>query len=94
MLIGMPGSGKTTIGGMIAEKLGYRFIDIDGMIEADYGAIPTLFERGEDYFRKCENSMRKKGGADKTGGDCHRWRHSDTRRKHARAGTDGNGLFP
>ena len=59
VLIGMPGSGKTTVGEKIAEKLGYEFIDIDGMIEDKFDAIPKLFERGEDYFRQCETACAK-----------------------------------
>lgn len=56
VLIGMPGSGKTTVGEIIAEQLGYKFVDLDGMIEEKYGAIPELFSRGEDYFRRCETA--------------------------------------
>ena len=66
VLIGMPGSGKTTVGEMIAEKLGYKFVDIDSMIEEKYGAIPALFDRGEDYFRECETACAKE--AAKMGG--------------------------
>ncbi len=54
VLIGMPGSGKTTIGKILESKLGYHFVDIDNMIEKRFGAIAKLFEQGEDYFRKCE----------------------------------------
>lgn len=37
-LIGMPGAGKTTLGKLVAEKLGWAFIDTDHLIEAFYGA--------------------------------------------------------
>lgn len=36
-LIGMPGSGKTTIGKLIAQRLGYAFVDTDLLIESLYG---------------------------------------------------------
>lgn len=37
ILIGMPGAGKSTIGRLLATKLGYAFIDTDYLIEAVYG---------------------------------------------------------
>lgn len=33
-LVGMPGSGKTTVGKMLAQGMGYRWIDVDQHIEA------------------------------------------------------------
>ena len=60
VFIGMPGCGKTTVGEIVAQKLGFQFIDVDAMIEEDYGAIPELFARGEDYFRQCETDCAKK----------------------------------
>jgi len=59
VLIGMPGSGKTTIGGLLAEKLGRKFIDIDVFIEKQAGCtINELFrQRGEEYFRKLETEV-------------------------------------
>jgi shikimate kinase len=55
VLIGMPGCGKTTIGRLLANKLGRRFIDTDSMIESRTGkTISQLFESGEEYFRKLE----------------------------------------
>ncbi len=59
VLIGMPGSGKTTVGKIVAEKLGYEFCDADDEIVARFGEIPKLFERGEDYFRQCETACVK-----------------------------------
>ncbi len=36
-LIGMPGSGKSTVGKLLANKLHFTFIDIDGLIEKNFG---------------------------------------------------------
>ncbi|AKA68781.1 shikimate kinase [Clostridium scatologenes] len=55
VLIGMPGSGKTTIGKILYEKLRTDFIDMDNYIEDREGkTIPDIFKNGEDYFRKLE----------------------------------------
>ncbi len=56
VLIGMPSSGKTTVGKLLAEKLGKRFVDTDEEIVSSYGAdVPTIFlENGEAYFRSLE----------------------------------------
>ena len=44
-LVGMPGSGKSTIGKRLATRLGYRFLDADRELEARCGvAIPTIFD--------------------------------------------------
>jgi shikimate kinase len=58
-LVGMPGSGKSTIGKRLATKLGYRFVDADRELEARCGvAIPTIFDlEGEEGFRKREAAV-------------------------------------
>lgn len=58
-LIGMPGSGKSTIGRGLAKLLGRQFIDLDQQIEARCGvAIPVIFEiEGEQGFRKRETQV-------------------------------------
>lgn len=55
-LTGFMGSGKSTIGPLVANVLGYRFIDLDDAIEARAGRpIPTIFEaEGEAAFRTLE----------------------------------------
>ncbi len=56
ILIGMPGSGKTTIGKLLSEKLGKPFIDTDEMVVERVGmSIPAIFETyGERFFRQVE----------------------------------------
>ena len=56
ILCGMPSSGKSTIGKLLAKVLGREFYDADEMIEKAAGmSIPDMFERfGEEYFRKKE----------------------------------------
>jgi len=63
-LIGFMGSGKTTVGKRIADKLGWIFIDIDEVIEHTTGMkIALIFkEKGEDYFRELERESIKKFG--------------------------------
>jgi len=55
-LIGLPGSGKTTVGKLLSTQLGIPFIDLDDIIVQREGrAISKVFEKeGEDYFRKVE----------------------------------------
>ncbi len=62
ILIGMPGAGKTLLGGEIADRMGRRFVDIDDMIVEHEGmSIPEIFDRkGEAYFRKVETEMLEK----------------------------------
>ncbi len=55
VLIGMPGSGKSTIGRSLAERLFMRFSDTDAMIEARHGLIQAIFDaQGEPAFRDME----------------------------------------
>ncbi len=56
VLIGMPGSGKSTIGKIIAEKTGKAFIDTDELIVKEAGmSIPDIFAfHGEEGFRQIE----------------------------------------
>ncbi len=60
-IVGMPGSGKTTIGRTLANKLGMDFVDIDKMIEEKTSSsIPDLFKNhGEPYFRTIESECIK-----------------------------------
>ena len=58
-LIGMPGSGKTTIGRKLSEHLSWIFLDTDEMIETQTGqTISEIFSsKGEDYFRTLEHEI-------------------------------------
>lgn len=58
VLIGMPGSGKSTVGKQVARTLDYRFFDTDMMIEQAAGIpISIIFEEfGESHFRDLETA--------------------------------------
>lgn len=56
VIVGMPGSGKTSVGRALAEMINMNFIDTDEMIEAKTGrsAERIILESGEEAFRKYE----------------------------------------
>lgn len=62
VLTGFMGSGKSTVGAIVAERLGCRHIDLDAEIVADAGcSINTLFARdGELLFRRRESALLEK----------------------------------
>ena len=55
----MMGSGKSSIGSLVAKKLQLNFIDVDNEIETELGlSIKKIFEtKGENYFRKFEEKI-------------------------------------
>jgi len=59
VITGFMGTGKTTVGQILARKLNREFVDMDAVIEARAGlTIPQIFERrGEDEFRKLERRL-------------------------------------
>ena len=58
ILTGFMGTGKTTVGRILADRLGYGFIDTDSLIESQAGPIHGIFERdGEEAFRSMERSV-------------------------------------
>ena len=60
VLVGMPGCGKSTVGRLLAERLGKRFLDTDAMIGEP---IPALIEReGETAFRDREQTAVEDAG--------------------------------
>ncbi len=58
-IAGFMGSGKSTVGRILAERLGWDFADLDAEIESEYNTtIPELFlTRGEPEFRRIETAM-------------------------------------
>jgi shikimate kinase len=60
-LIGMPSSGKSTLGRHLAKELNFTFVDMDERIEArECATIPEIFKlKGEEYFRKIETEVLK-----------------------------------
>jgi shikimate kinase len=58
-LTGFMGAGKSTVGRLLAKRIGYRFIDLDQMIVQKEGrAIQEIFAaHGEGYFRECETAV-------------------------------------
>lgn len=58
-LIGMPSSGKSTLGRKLARTLNYRFVDLDKLIEKDQNnSISQIFAtKGEGYFREVERRI-------------------------------------
>jgi shikimate kinase len=74
-LVGLPGSGKTTIGRQLARRLSLDYFDSDHVIEQQLGcSIRTYFEHeGEDRFRELESAVldeltQKSGAVISTGG--------------------------
>ncbi len=59
ILIGMPGSGKSTLGVVLAKKMGYSFIDSDIVIQDTYGCtLEELIDKhGDAGFIKIENDI-------------------------------------
>jgi len=68
-LIGMPGSGKSTLGKQLAETLLLPFVDLDNEIEQrEHKSVQQIFaEHGEDHFRQVESQLlREWAGAEKS----------------------------
>lgn len=61
-LIGMPGSGKSSVGRVLATRLAMAFFDLDDEIEVDQSKkISQLFsDEGEDFFRNIEHEILEK----------------------------------
>ena len=64
VLVGMPGSGKSTVGNAVAEAMGRPFVDTDALIVEDAGRpIPEIFTTdGEEVFRAFETEAVRKAG--------------------------------
>jgi len=60
VLIGMPGSGKTTVGELLSESLNLKLYDVDKFIEnIEAKTISEIFESGEKHFRAIETNAIK-----------------------------------
>lgn len=75
VLTGMPGAGKSTVGAILAERLGMELLETDGFIEAKTGLHPAeiISTQGEAAFRKIESAIiaeaaMKNGAVISTGG--------------------------
>lgn len=68
ILIGMPGSGKSTIGVVLAKRLGYRFVDSDLVIQERTGKLlhQIIEEKGTDGFIRVENEINESLDMEKT----------------------------
>jgi shikimate kinase len=67
LLVGFMGSGKTSVGKVVAERLGWRFLDFDHVIEAETGlSVADIFrQRGEAAFRALEEQVARRLLAEK-----------------------------
>lgn len=74
VIIGAPGSGKSTVGPLLAERLGHPFVDVDDLVAASEGrSIPEIFMiDGEPHFREVERretlAALERGGVVSLGG--------------------------
>ena len=57
VLTGFMGAGKTTVGRLLADRIGWDFLDLDAYIESRTGmSVPSIFaEHGERHFRQLES---------------------------------------
>ena len=62
VLVGLPGAGKSSVGQILAGKLGWTFVDFYRAIEAEVGlSVAEIFQRmGESYFRGLEADLTKR----------------------------------
>ena len=58
VLTGFMGTGKSTVGRIVAERLSRRFVDTDSLIESRHGPIAAIFaQHGEERFRALEREV-------------------------------------
>ena len=58
VLVGLMGSGKSTVGAACAQRLGRPFVDTDDLVVANVGmSVEEIFRRGEDHFRTLERQV-------------------------------------
>lgn len=68
ILIGMPGAGKSTVGVVLAKKLGYAFVDADLLIQSREGKLlhEIISEQGVEGFWRVEEAVGESIQADRT----------------------------
>ena len=68
ILIGMPGAGKSTVGVVLAKKLGYAFLDADLVIQSRQGKLlhEIISERGVEGFWQVEEAVNESIRTDRT----------------------------
>ena len=68
ILIGMPAVGKSTVGVVVAKRLGYKFIDTDILIQEETGKLlrEIIAERGIEGFLKVEDDVNSRVDVEKT----------------------------
>lgn len=59
VLVGVPGAGKSTVGPLLARRLGWKYVDFDTRIESETGStVGEIFQkRGEAEFRRLESEL-------------------------------------
>ena len=68
ILIGMPAVGKSTVGVIVAKRLGYKFIDTDLLIQEETGKLlrEIIAEQGREGFLKIEDDVNSRVNVEKT----------------------------
>lgn len=68
VMIGMPASGKSTIGVLLAKRLGYSFVDVDLVIQEKTGKLlkEIIEERGQDGFLEVEGRINAELSAERS----------------------------
>lgn len=68
ILIGMPAVGKSTVGVVVAKRLGYKFIDTDILIQEETGKLlrEIIAEQGTEGFLKIEDDVNSRVNVEKT----------------------------
>ena len=68
-LVGFMGAGKSTVGSLVAGRLGTPLVDTDALVVAGHGSIERIFaERGEQWFRDVERDIVCEALTDPDGG--------------------------
>lgn len=92
VLIGMPGSGKSTVGVVLAKMLGLHFLDSDLVIQETEGKLLSeiIEEKGPDGFLAVEDRVNADLQCEKTG-HCHRRQRGIWRQCHGASERDRYG---